>query len=298
MQVNDPVNNAFLSIIDNILNKGLYRRMFFAGEMGNDFPGSRRLPFHLLVFITKGQHNSPPVSEALLEGDVMYVAQECPTAANWKYNCNRLGIGCNKTVVKMSWNNWTSADEETNRSPLPDLWFHETLEGHHELLKLFEIIGSRQCSGVPCELTKSLIRTTLLKVQELIISKNSEPTNRSYRTGDKIIEYIHEHFHMAISRKTVAATFNLNQDYLTRLLKEQYGIIFSDYLTTLRIEKAIDLLKRSDMSVKEIAVACGYSNDNYFIKAFRSKEGQTPGSYRKNSLQTKVNLERKSSSLN
>ena len=293
MQVNDPVNNAFLSIIDNILNKQLYRRMFFAGEMNNDFPGSRRLPYHLLVFITKGRHSSQLICDSLLEGDVMYAAQGCPTATEWKYNSNRLGIGCNKTVVKMSWNNWTSAGEETNRSPLPDLWFHETLEGHQELLKLFEIIGSRHCNGVPCELTKNLIRTTLLKVQELIRSKSSGHANRSYRTGDRVMEYIHEHFHMAISRKTVAATFNLNQDYLTRLLKEQYGIIFSDYLTTLRIEKAIDLLTRSDMSIKEIAVDCGYSNDNYFIKAFRNKEGRTPGAFRKNSLQAKVHPERK-----
>lgn len=281
MQVNDPVNNAFLSIIDNILEKQLYRRIYFVGEMSKEFPGSRRLPYHLLAFITKGRHNGEPVCEALTEGDVMYVAQECPTATDWKYNCNRLGIGCNKTVVKMSWNNWTSADQDPICPPLPDLWFHEQIEGHKELLELFEMIGSRQSREADDELTTALIRSALLKVRELIHSNNSSNPGKGQRTSDKVIEYINEHFHMAISRKTVAATFNLNQDYLTRLLKEQYGIIFSEYLTKLRIEKAIDLLKRSNMSVKEIATECGYTDDNYFIKAFKKKLKRTPGNFRR-----------------
>jgi AraC-like DNA-binding protein len=50
------------------------------------------------------------------------------------------------------------------------------------------------------------------------------------------------------------------------------------------------------MSIKEIAADCGYSNDNYFIKAFRNKEGRTPGAFRKNSLQAEANPERKSNS--
>lgn len=282
MLVKNPVNNAFLAIINNIIDKQLYRRILFAREMGNDFPGSRRLPYHLLVFITKGRHNGEPVCETMSAGDVMYVGQECPAATDWKFNCNRLGIGCNKTVMKMSWNNWTSADEDPIRPPLPDLWFHETIEGHEELLKLFEMIGARQDCGKSNEITMALLQTALLKVKELILSRDTGKTNRSHNTGDRIIEYINEHFDMAINRKTVAATFNLNQDYLTRLLKEQYGIIFSEYLTKLRIEKATELLERSDMPVKEIATECGYSDDNYFIKAFKKKQGLTPGWVKRN----------------
>ena len=182
----------------------------------------------------------------------------------------------------MSWNNWTSADQDPIRPPLPDLWFHETIKGHEELLKLFEMIGSRPDCGISDELTISLIRAVLLKVKELIQSKDKEKNDHSHSTSEKVIEYINEHFQMAINRKTVAATFNLNQDYLTRLLKEKYGIIFSEYLTRLRIEKAIDLLKSTDMPVKEIAAECGYTDDNYFIKAFKKKQGLTPAIYRKN----------------
>ena len=73
----------------------------------------------------------------------------------------------------------------------------------------------------------------------------------------------------------------MNPSYISRVFKKATGKNFVDYLTYRRIEKSKELLKSSDLKVKDIAEQVGYNNSYYFIKIFRENTGITPGEYKK-----------------
>ena len=56
---------------------------------------------------------------------------------------------------------------------------------------------------------------------------------------------------------------------------------YSDYLTSLRLQKAKTLLKEPNLSIQEIAEQSGYTDYFYFTKVFKKAEGISPSKYRK-----------------
>lgn len=68
--------------------------------------------------------------------------------------------------------------------------------------------------------------------------------------------------------------------YLSRLYKLETGENISDYITNMKMEKSVKLLKSSTMKIYEIAIEVGYQNPNYFIKVFKKHYGTTPQDYR------------------
>ena len=63
--------------------------------------------------------------------------------------------------------------------------------------------------------------------------------------------------------------------------QKRYGIGISRYVTTVRIGHARELLMYSRRSIKEIALDCGFSDQNYFSKVFLKETGKTPTQFRR-----------------
>lgn len=103
-----------------------------------------------------------------------------------------------------------------------------------------------------------------------------------YVQGDivKVKAYIESHFDQKISLKSIAAKFYMNPVYLGQLFKKKYGEYFNDFLLNLRIHKAKELLRQTDMRVYEIADDVGFSNADYFVSQFEKVERSTPTEYR------------------
>ncbi len=99
----------------------------------------------------------------------------------------------------------------------------------------------------------------------------------------KILRYIQAHFtEQSCSLGELAEEFNLSQSYLTRLIKQETGKAFSEYLSQLRIECAIDLMARyPDMKMVEIAERTGFASQHYFSRVFKEKTGFPPADYRR-----------------
>ena len=68
--------------------------------------------------------------------------------------------------------------------------------------------------------------------------------------------------------------------YFSKVFKDETGENFIEYLTTIRIEKAKELLRGSNLSMKEICSAVGYSDPNYFSRTFKKNVGVTPTEYK------------------
>jgi two-component system response regulator YesN len=93
-------------------------------------------------------------------------------------------------------------------------------------------------------------------------------------------EYIAANYSRDISLDDVSRNVDVSPYYFTRLFKEETGVTFVEYLTTMRIDKAKEMLNASQFSMKEICQAVGYSDPNYFSRIFKKNVGVTPTEYR------------------
>lgn len=105
--------------------------------------------------------------------------------------------------------------------------------------------------------------------------------NLNLGVGDKAVAYIKKNFTKQILLKDVADALYVNSAYLGRCIQKETGLSFNSLLANLRIEKAKELLKNTDMMVYEIAEAVGYVESKHFVTKFTSMEGCAPLTYRK-----------------
>jgi AraC-like DNA-binding protein len=77
----------------------------------------------------------------------------------------------------------------------------------------------------------------------------------------------------------VASLFNITERQLQRKLKEQ-GTAFGELLDQVRLELALRYLQDARMSMVDIALSLGFSDQSNFVKAFKRWQGETPGQYR------------------
>jgi len=127
----------------------------------------------------------------------------------------------------------------------------------------------------------------LTRLLTLLMEESWNPENMPDNTAGKkkslqdIKAYLETNYAEKITLDDLASKFYINKYYLTRIFKEQYGSTITNYILELRITKAKQLLRFSDMPIDEVASAVGISDANYFARIFRKIEGTTPHNYRK-----------------
>ncbi|WP_379167485.1 response regulator [Paenibacillus roseus] len=101
----------------------------------------------------------------------------------------------------------------------------------------------------------------------------------------QIKEYIQQYAEDAsLSSSGIAKTFYLNQSHLSRLFKLETGQTVIEYMTRIRMEKAIELLKSTDLKVYQIGERVGIPDPHYFSIVFKKVTGKSVNNYRKTSL--------------
>ena len=78
-----------------------------------------------------------------------------------------------------------------------------------------------------------------------------------------------------------AEQFHISKKYVTQFLKDQTGKSFTEYVEELRLSRAMELLRGSELGITEISVQCGFSTQNTFYKAFRRRFGISPSAVRR-----------------
>lgn len=111
----------------------------------------------------------------------------------------------------------------------------------------------------------------------------------SYSSIQEAILYIRAHFRSPITAEAVAKTVHLSPNYFSEYFQKQTGEKFSLFVLRLRIDFAANLLKTSDMSIKEIAFESGFNSAAYFSNTFKDYFGVSPDRYRKEHSKGKSN---------
>lgn len=110
--------------------------------------------------------------------------------------------------------------------------------------------------------------------------QNSGNKNRSIlKTA---VDFIDSHYmEEDISLNTVANVANVSANHFSALFSQNMGQTFIEYLTSLRMNKAKELLRCTGMRSSEIAGEIGYKDAHYFSYLFKKTQGMTPSDYRK-----------------
>lgn len=91
------------------------------------------------------------------------------------------------------------------------------------------------------------------------------------------LAYIKQHYQdSSLTLERVAEELHITTVYLSRMMKHELGIPYVGLLTQMRINKAVDLLKTSELSIRDIAEAVGYDSQHYFSTTFKKIVGVSP----------------------
>jgi two-component system response regulator YesN len=108
----------------------------------------------------------------------------------------------------------------------------------------------------------------------------------------RLIGYMKSHYAQNLTLNDAAGIANMSPSYLSTMFKRETGKSFIELLTEIRMEKATELLRQTDLPSYLIAEKVGYDNINYFGRTFKKEKGVSPSQYR--SIRLEQNYEQNS----
>ena len=97
-------------------------------------------------------------------------------------------------------------------------------------------------------------------------------------------QYISEHFERSIALDDLGRLVHLNPNYLHRVFKAAVGMTPAQYLNSVRLQNAYQMLLLTDYKLEHICECCGFNSQSYFIGQFKRRYGCTPNTVRLNEL--------------
>lgn len=129
--------------------------------------------------------------------------------------------------------------------------------------------------------TSCLYRLVALLNQEFNAGEPVDrPQGEDFNRLQHILAYTAEHYTEPITLNDVAKDMFLSSGYVSKKFQHYIEMPFSDYLRTLRLQRAAHLLSETSQPIGEIALNCGFVNVNTFIQNFKAEYKSTPREYR------------------
>lgn len=133
------------------------------------------------------------------------------------------------------------------------------------------------CSG-------SMVSSFYFLLQEIPWHLRNEQENREMEKSkdrlDRLINFVNQNFMRKLGLAEFAESEGLSMGYMSHFVKDNLGENFQEYLGSVRFHNACRLLRKTDMRLLDVSVACGYSDYRYFSKAFRKYTGKGPEEFR------------------
>jgi transcriptional regulator GlxA family with amidase domain len=97
---------------------------------------------------------------------------------------------------------------------------------------------------------------------------------------ETIISFMKANLHRELTLGELARSVELSRSRVCYLFKSAIGLSPMQYLKTLRIERARELLETTNLSIKQIMLEVGIRDESHFVRDFKSASGITPAQYR------------------
>ena len=95
-----------------------------------------------------------------------------------------------------------------------------------------------------------------------------------------LLMYVNEHYREPLSRSDIARAVGYNESYLSHIFSQVLGTTLTDYVTSLRLKDAKELLTDTDMTISQISILLGFGSIRSFNRAFLKEFGMPPSLYR------------------
>lgn len=135
-------------------------------------------------------------------------------------------------------------------------------------------------------LLKPLQEIEVQIVLEKLSKKLSRKSDLQSHDGESIttafielVDFVKKEFNHKHTLESLGEKFHLNPNYICNLFSKHYNTTLTRYLTELRMNYALENMKNTNKSYKEIGVECGYTDYYYFSKVFKSFYGASPTKY-------------------
>ncbi len=169
---------------------------------------------------------------------------------------------------------------------------------YNKILKLIKVIRktseSKGLIAHDSSITDSKLFAEISKyktpndLSALIISKLREIEDEMHeydksvgkRFVKKTIEIINMKYSESLKLSDVADEMMISPEHLSRTIKKETGKNYKDFLMEVRLSRAKELLKKSELKIYEIAELTGFSSQHYFSTVFKSYSGMTPVEFR------------------
>ena len=127
---------------------------------------------------------------------------------------------------------------------------------------------------------KETIDYLMSLLYQLYENMQKEQKNSILDIINEIKAYISQNYYRDISLVDFSEKYHLTKEYLSKQFKEQYGCGIYEYVLNFRMQKAAEMLHRSNEKIQYISECVGYADSNYFSRAFKNCYGVSPKEYR------------------
>ena len=118
-------------------------------------------------------------------------------------------------------------------------------------------------------------------VEQIEIQEYKKDLSHNTKKLQEVLEYIHANFTEKIAIPDLAKMEGLSNSRYITLFSKEMGKTPSEYILSLRLDRACELLITSDMEISQVGIATGYDDPYFFSKIFKKHVGISPSEYRK-----------------
>lgn len=209
----------------------------------------------------------------------------------------RAGVHPFENVVACFYNETVAvhvAKEEPKGRPAVDEIHFFTTSLYHDLVEyLNRAADLRHRDPERCRSAiKGLLLAELSLLHSVICEQEAEvfsETERVFRCQWLIRNNLSD---VDLGVDTLASELNCSAEHLSRAFSRETGERIVEYITRIRLANAVDAIRNTRLSVKEVAHACGFSDANYFARVFRKAMGRSPGEFRAEQYRLATALEK------
>ena len=249
-------------------------------------------PDVLLVLVLRGDYKIESLSSGL-----------------WKkaaYQPGILGITAPMTTNRLRWHSSTGENSQVLRTCIPYSFIEEAAEelrrpGSRQKLNLddclavsdpavssvLQALASAAKAGLPDFYAETAARYLATHLLSRSSGWSNDSTDCSFgaelsdRRLARTLEFMAANFAASLTIAQLAKVAGISSFHFCRLFKAKLGISPHRHQVKLRIQHAVHLLKTTDCSITEIALACGYTHAGHFAAMFERVVKQKPAYFRK-----------------
>ncbi len=143
--------------------------------------------------------------------------------------------------------------------------------------------GAAESEGFEFTVRERLSALVFLLAKHCPSVKN-RPSDKALRDGQRIkamLQYIQEHYRRELTLASIAQSAAVSENECLRCFRSMMGCTPIQYVKQVRIRRAAELLKTTELKISDIGAECGFQEMSYFARSFRELKGCTPREFRR-----------------